>query len=56
MLTFVLRGLAEGLVGKSSVQASNVNEVFALYPVLGSVKEKLAVRGNVIEAYLPCDG
>lgn len=51
-----LRGLAEGIVGKSSMQARSVEDVFASVPALASVRSKLTVRGNVISGFAACDG
>lgn len=54
--TFLLRGLAEGLVGQSSVKAKSADEVFAQFPVLLAVREKLRVSGNTISGFCACDG
>ena len=53
---FFLRGLAEGLVGKSSVRAHSLDEVFDLFPVLSSVREKLMVSDDTISGFCACDG
>lgn len=56
MTTFKLRGLAEGLAGTSTVEATSVEQVFALFPALQAARSKLVVRGDEITGYAPCDG
>jgi hypothetical protein len=56
MRRIILRGLAEGLVGRSSVMASSVAAVFAAYPALEAARGKLSVSGNTISGFSACDG
>lgn len=56
MRVFILRGLAEGLLGASTVMAHSVNEVFANNPALAAVRDKLVINGNIISGFAPCDG
>jgi len=56
MRTFQLRGLAEGLAGRSEVQALSIKAVFDMFPALSGVRHKLAIRGNTITGYAACDG
>ena len=51
-----LRGLAEGIVGKSVVNATSVNKVLEKYPDLLQVKSKLQITNNVISGFAACDG
>lgn len=56
MRTYQLRGLAEGIVGQSSVQAPSVEALFSSYPALGDVRHKLTIDGNTVTGYAACDG
>lgn len=56
MKTFTLRGLAEGLVGKSSVEAASLDDVFARHPQLAAVRMKLRIDGTTIAGFAACDG
>lgn len=56
MKKFSLRGLAEGLAGRSSVTARDINEVFAKFPALQKVRSKLTIRRNTISGFCACDG
>ena len=56
MQTFHLRGLAEGLVGCSEIQAQSAEEIFEQNPLLAENRSKLSVNGTTISGYAPCDG
>lgn len=56
MKVIKLRGLAEGLIGKSTISAKNFNEALSKFPILNSVKEKLSFKKNTISGFSPCDG
>ena len=56
MKKFFLSGLAEGLVGRSSVMANSVDSVFQQFPALQTVRSKLTVKGSKISGFSPCDG
>ena len=56
MRTFRLKGLAEGLVGKSTVQADSIESVFTRFPILQQVRHKLNSKGDTIIGYAACDG
>lgn len=51
-----LRGIAEGIVGKSVVSASSVNQVLQQYPALTQVKSKLHFTSKCISGFAACDG
>ncbi len=53
---FFLRGLAEGLSGRSSVMAKSLDAVFQQFPVLQQARAKLVVRDNTISGFCACDG
>ncbi|QTH41191.1 hypothetical protein J4772_27100 [Cohnella sp. LGH] len=55
-MSFVLRGLPEGIVGHSNVQANSFEELLNKYPQLANVKEKISVAGNVVSGFASCDG
>lgn len=56
MKQYTLRGLAEGLVGSSSIKARSVEDVFAQHPALAAVRSKLTVSGTTISGFSACDG
>lgn len=56
MQTIKLRGLAEGILGASSVQAINMEEVFANHSALAAVRQKLEIKKNCISGFAACDG
>lgn len=56
MQKFHLTGLAEGLLGKSVVEAHSEQDLFDKYPVLGNIKHKISFRGNKVMAINACDG
>jgi len=56
MKIFLLRGIAEGLTGHSSVFAKNLKDVYKKFPVLRETKNKLNVKNNTISGFCPCDG
>ncbi|MFA6322790.1 MAG: hypothetical protein WCX71_04970 [Candidatus Buchananbacteria bacterium] len=56
MRTIRLRGLAEGLAGKSTVQAMSAEHVFGQIPALQSVRHKLTINGDTISGFAACDG
>jgi hypothetical protein len=53
---FFLRGLAEGLTGRSFVMATSLENVFVQFPALHEVREKLTVKNNTISGFCACDG
>lgn len=55
-MSFILKGLPEGLVGASSVKASSVDELFKEHSCLEEVRYKLSIEGNVISGFASCDG
>lgn len=55
-MSIKLRGLAEGLVGKSEVYAENFSDLLAQYPQLEAVKHKLSFKQNLITGFAACDG
>lgn len=56
MSEFKLRGIAEGVVGLSSVMANNIKDVYTKFPELKEIERKLSVNGGMIEGFSPCDG
>lgn len=56
MQKFYLTGLAEGLLGKSVVEATSEQDLFERYPSLNDVKHKISFRGNMVMAISACDG
>ncbi len=56
MRVFLLRGIAEGMVGSSSVTARSIDDVFTRFPVLQGIRAKLTVSGNTISGFAACDG
>lgn len=56
MRKFFLRGLAEGLAGRSFVMAKTMNDVFSQIPILQQVREKLVVGNDTISGFCACDG
>ncbi len=56
MQKFTLRGLPEGIAGQSFVLAFSVEEVFEIFPVLKSIRDKIDVRDQVISGFAACDG
>ena len=56
MSTFRLKGIAEGIVGTSTVVAASIDEVFEMHPELKTVREKLDISGLTITGVVACDG
>lgn len=56
MWKFPLRGLAEGLAGRSFVMATSLDDVFIQIPALQQVREKLIIQGNTVSGFCACDG
>lgn len=56
MTVFKLRGLAEGLVGKSEVSALNKKDLFKRFPVFKSVREKIFLKKGYVAGFSACDG
>lgn len=56
MREFFLRGLAEGLAGRSSITADSLDDVFVQIPALQNARDKLIVRHNTISGFCACDG
>ena len=56
MQKFLLRGIAEGLTGRSSVVAQGIDDVFQQFPVLYTAQNKLTITDNVISGFCACDG
>jgi hypothetical protein len=56
MQEFLLRGIAEGVTGVSSISAKNLEDVFTQKPILEAVRHKLSINGNEIGGYAACDG
>lgn len=56
MQKFFLRGVAEGMIGRSFVIAKSINDVFAQFPSLQQVRKKLIVKKNTISGFFACDG
>lgn len=54
--TFELRGLAEGLTGRSRVTAASAEAVFAMFPALETARHKLDVSSTTISGFAACDG
>ncbi|OQA36595.1 MAG: hypothetical protein BWY53_00453 [Parcubacteria group bacterium ADurb.Bin326] len=51
-----LRGLAEGLIGLSYVNAKSSKEVLELYPELKAIEKKLTITDVSISGFAACDG
>jgi hypothetical protein len=57
MKKFILKGLPEGLLGKSVLHSKNVNTLFLENPVLKKIRKKLTIsKSGEIRGFLPCDG
>lgn len=56
MKTYILKGIAEGLAGVSSVRATCVEDIFKLYPLLEIAKEKIIIKDCMIGGINQCDG
>jgi hypothetical protein len=56
MQKFFLRGLAEGIAGRSVVLAKNSDDVFIQVPELRDIRHKLTIKGNAISGFCACDG
>ncbi|MDP3778868.1 MAG: hypothetical protein Q8R30_02330 [bacterium] len=56
MQKFLLRGLAEGLVGQPHVMAASIDDAFSRFPALNQVREKLIIKNNTISGFSACDG
>jgi len=55
-MTFQLRGLAEGVVGYSSIYANSINEILETYPALKGISHKLIFKKDLITGFTACDG
>lgn len=56
MKKFILKGLAEGLAGKSSIEAKNADMAIAMIPGLSAHKQNLNISENEISGLVACDG
>ncbi|MEK7554844.1 MAG: hypothetical protein AAB518_02580 [Patescibacteria group bacterium] len=56
MKKFLLRGIAEGLTGRSFVVALSLDEIFQQFPELRQAQNKLSITDNVISGFCACDG
>jgi hypothetical protein len=56
MRKFLLRGLAEGISGRSFIMAKCPEDVFLKIPALQQVRNKLIVNGDTISGFCACDG
>lgn len=60
IMKFVLRGLPEGLVGKSEIEAESVSDAVNKFPMLELFKDDLEkVAGGIlpmVNVSKPCDG
>ena len=56
MQKFLLRGLAEGLTGRSFVMVKSLDDLFVQFPALLTVREKLTVHNNTVSGFCACDG
>ncbi|EOV0103112.1 TPA: hypothetical protein RQJ47_001009 [Vibrio vulnificus] len=56
MNTYRLKGIAEGIVGASTVSAGSIDDVFEKYPELKTVRDKLDISGKTITGISACDG
>lgn len=56
MKKFVLRGLPEGIIGKSTISLKSITELFKIHPALKVIENKLCIEGNVIGGFAACDG
>lgn len=55
-MSFTLAGLPEGIVGKTRVSASSLEDLFRAYPQLREVRDRLEVEGTTIRGFMPCIG
>lgn len=55
-MTVVLRGLAEGVVGASTVEVESIEGLFKTYPELNNMKHKLHIKEDRITGFAACDG
>ena len=56
MTMYRLKGIAEGLVGISHVEAHSVSEIFERFPQLEIARHKIKVHGSVLHGAAACDG
>jgi hypothetical protein len=56
MITYRLKGIAEGIAGTSHVKANSVDEIFKKFPLLEGARHKIRVHGNVLHGAAACDG
>lgn len=56
MITYRLKGIAEGLAGTSHVKANSVAEIFEKFPLLEAARHKIKVHGSVLHGAAACDG
>ena len=56
MITYQLRGLAEGIVGASTVEAKSSSDLIKKYPALKTIRHKFTIKNNRVVAFAACDG
>lgn len=56
MTNFKLRGIAEGIIGKSEVMALNNGNLFNKYPQLKLIRKKLKISKGYVAGFSACDG
>lgn len=56
MKKIFLRGLAEGMAGRSFVEATGVDDVFVQFPSLCMIREKLVITEDTVSGFCACDG
>ncbi len=56
MITYRLKGIAEGLAGLSYVKAKSVEEIFARFPLLQGARHKIHIDGSILHGAAACDG
>lgn len=56
MKRYILRGIAEGMVGQSQVSARSVKHLLEKFPELKAISSKIHIKGDLISGYAACDG
>lgn len=56
LITYRLKGIAEGLAGFSYVKAKSVEEIFAGFPLLQGARHKIHIDGSILHGAAACDG
>ena len=51
-----LRGLPEGITGKSSVNLQSIDNLLPSLPELNEIKDKLVFDDNCVSGFSACDG